>query len=121
MMLPIYYIFLPTPDLIEAAELANQKTLLDVGVWIDKLHDRTGLDHPQAQVEAAFWTIFLANLFEDTPESGEIVRMRETCLNLGFSGCWHVLKTTVGGEVTELLEEFPGADSFIRNHGVSLH
>ena len=114
----IFYVFTPTGALIDVAKAANQEYLTEVAVWIDKSNDRSGRDHSQEEVVSGFWALFLANLIEDDPETESLRNMRNTCLSLGFSNCWNVVFTKVGGETPELLSESIRAKSFLHERGL---
>jgi hypothetical protein len=112
----LFYVFIPTRTLVEVAKSAGQEYLTEVGVWIDKAHDRIGKEHGQKELELAFWSLFLANLIGENPEPRKLRHMRETCLELGFENCWTVVCTTSGGGVADLLSEASEANSFLHQH-----
>lgn len=112
----LFYVFIPTCALVEVAKSAGQEYLTEVGVWIDKAHDRIGKEHGQEELKLAFWSLFLANLIGEYPEPHELRNMREICLKLGFENCWTVVCTAYGGEVADLLSEASEANSFLHKH-----
>lgn len=116
MMNSIFYVFLPTPALLEAMAIAKEKYLAEVSVWITKEHDRVGQEHSGAQIESAFWTMFLAKLVGEDPEPALLYQLRKTCVQLGFAGCWSVVCTRSGGPAAELIEEADDAGAFVRQH-----
>ncbi len=112
----LFYVFTPTPALLNAMEIAEERYLAEVSVWIAKVHDRTGPECTQVQIESSFWTMFLSKLVCDDPEPALLYQLRETCLQLGFAGCWSVVCTRSGGPATELLEEATDAQPFVSQY-----
>jgi hypothetical protein len=116
MITSLYYIFTPTIALLDAMKVAEETYLSQVSVWITKEHDRTGPEQTQAQIESAFWTIFLAKLVGEDPEPVLLRELREKCLRLGLSGCWTIVCTRTGGPAAELVEEAIDAELFVRQY-----
>lgn len=112
----LYYIFTPTATLLNAMRVAEETYLSPVSVWTTKEHDRTGPEQSQAQIESAFWTLFLAKLVGDDPEPLLLRELRERCLVLGMTGCWTVVCTRNGGPAAELVEEASEAELFVRQY-----
>jgi hypothetical protein len=99
-----HYLFQPTQALSVAAQSVDEYVIRP-SVWRAIEHDRTGRDIPRREVEGSFWNVFLAQLYYEDPETEFQQSFRESCLDLGFSGCWTVTEIWSGGEVTDLLEE----------------
>src|SRR4051812_49247557 len=97
MVITLFYVFIPTDELVKASQQADATYLAEVSVWNTKLHDRVGQEHTRAQIESSFWTMFLTQLVRDEPEPPSFVQLRAICLRLGFSGCWSVCCTRSGG------------------------
>lgn len=116
MTITLYYIFTPTIALLDAMSVAEETYLSPVSVWTTKEHDRTGPEQTQAEIESAFWTLFLAKLVGDDPEPVLLRELRETCLGLGLSGCWTVVCTRNGGPAVELVEEANDAELFVQQY-----
>jgi hypothetical protein len=112
----LFYVFAPTAALLDAIKLADERYLAGVSVWTTKEHDRVGQEHTKAEIEAAFWTLFLARLVGEEPEPAALRQLRATCLHLGFEGCWSVFTTRQGGSAAELIEEAVDAEPFVRQH-----
>lgn len=113
MILKTYFIFLPSQELINAAQGVGEKELLESSVWATQENDRTGLEHSQSDIESAFWEEFKAKLINEN-ESVEQSKFRGKCLSLGFSNCWSVVKTTSGGDAKELIESGNEAREFLK-------
>jgi hypothetical protein len=105
MRIDIYYMFVPTLALTEAAREVGEEWLLESEIQMDAAFDRTGRRHLQADIEQAFWTVFLAKLVSERPEPRTSQQFRQRCLELGFSGCWSVYVAEGGGQVDQLLAE----------------
>lgn len=105
MQLTRYYTFLPTAALAEEAGAANEEWLLEPEIVEDIEHDRTGPNHPQDEIERAFWTIFLAKLLSEDPEPAKALRFRRRCVELGLAGCWTVQVVRGGSSAEELIAE----------------
>ena len=110
----MYYIFVPTDELAMAAAAADENWLVENHVWADVEYDRTGTEHAVTDVEQAFWTVFLAKLVSEEPESPAASAFRVRCLALGFKGCWRVLTTRSGGPVADLMSEAIEAGPYAR-------
>lgn len=95
----------PTRALVEEAQRAGEEWLLEPDVWTDAEHDRTGREHSLNEMECAAWTVFLAKLVSEGPETEAHRNFRKKCLQLGFSGCWSVYVARAGGSIEELLAE----------------
>jgi hypothetical protein len=115
MQLDVYYMFVPTPSLANAAQSTGMNWLLEPDLWMDTESDRAGLAHTQGQVEQAFWSVFLAKLVGEPPEPKPTVKFRQRCLELGFSGCWTVHVARGGESVDELLREAEETASLARD------
>lgn len=113
MVTTLFYIFQPTVALLDAMIVAEEKYVADVSVWATKVHDRTGPEQTQEQVESAFWTIFLSKLVADDPEPVVLSQLRAKILRLGFAGCWSVVRTRSGGPASELMEDALDAEAFV--------
>lgn len=102
MMLTVYYMFVPTDALSEAARAAEAYWVFDLDVWTDE--ERATRRYPQEDVERAAWHFFLAKLVSAEPESEQNRKFRLTCLELGFEGCWKVYVAKAGDPVDHLFE-----------------
>jgi len=112
MRLPVHFIFNPSVALTEAASQANESRLAEASVWTTHVTDRAGLEHPQKQLQDAFWAHFRAHLVYDGET--EIQReFRSRCLQLGFAGCWSVVETMGGGPAEDLVDSGREAIAFL--------
>jgi hypothetical protein len=117
MRLKTFFIFLPSQELIMAANAMGESDLCEVSVWITHETDRSGLEHSQAELESSFWADFKAKLiYED--ESPEQRKFRDHCLRMGFENCWSVVKTTDGGDAKELIETGDEAKEFLKPYSL---
>jgi hypothetical protein len=117
-----HFIFLPSELLLSAANEFGcvSEPALEPSVWTMRQHDCTGYEHSVQALEESFWTVFLANLLEDTPEPERIKSFRVRCRALGFSMCWSVQATKAGGDASDLVNEARTARAFLQRHGVEI-
>lgn len=118
MQIAVYFIFLPTDALLKAAVSVEETSLVEPSVWTTRENDRSGLEHSQQDVERAFWSGFRAQLFYEN-ETVVQRQFRERCHELGFSGCWTVLKTYGGGPAGDLIKEAARAEHFLQKQASS--
>ena len=115
MRLPVHFIFVPSDSLVAAASRACEAGLAKAWVWTTHETDRTGQDHSQQELERAFWAEFQAQLIYDN-ETDIQRSFRASCLQLGFAGCWTVIRTGWGGPAEDLLESGREAIKFLAGH-----
>lgn len=113
MRISVYFIFLPTDSLLEAAERVGETSLVEPSVWRTHESGTGRLEHSQEEVERAFWSGFRAQLFYED-ETAIQRQFRERCNELGLSGCWTVIKTYGGGPAEDLIGEASSADQFLK-------
>lgn len=104
MQITIYYVLIPTPELVAAAEEATQTWLVEPDVWITTEHHGVKA-RLEEEVKAAAWTLFLAKLAPDHQETERHKIFRLKCLRLGFPGCWKLIVSRSGDPVDHLFDE----------------
>lgn len=115
MKIAVHFVFIPKAELVLAAEKVGEARIVEPCVWTTHENDRTGMDHSQEDIERAFWNEFRANLFYEN-EADVQRRFRHFCNELGFSGCWSVLKTKGGGPAEDLIDSSREAEKFLAIH-----
>lgn len=115
-----HLIFLPTPALLRSAREFGcaDDPILRLASWTVIEHDRVGPEYAQETIEQSFWAEFLAWLFEEEPESERAESFRESCIALGFGGCWEVQIAGSGGDAADLIASANEARTFLRARGI---
>ena len=117
-----HYIFSPAEGLLTTANtfIPDEARYLRAEVWSVVCHDRVDDEQSREELEAAFWTLFVAQQVYDQPEPPHRSGFRERCVALGFHGCWTVTVTKRGGPASELIDEAKDAATFLAAHGLIL-
>lgn len=106
MRVPIYYVLVPTDELLKAATETEQvwDWLVGTEVWSDT-SDGPQQGHFLEEVKKAAWTVFLAKLAGDEEGTEGQRRFMQRCLQLGFDGCWRIYVGAGGDPIEDLLDE----------------
>lgn len=108
---------MPSQELINAANEAGEQELCEVSVWSTSETDRSGLEVPRDELESSFWAEFKAKLIHEN-ESAEQIKFREFCISQGFEKCWSVVKTTLGGDASEIIDSGNEAKEFLKGYNL---